>query len=106
MDDVGSSEYPFAMRPENMARRLKHNPYVSSDPINSYDRSVDVVIGPLSEFSYRVVDNYIMGRPLGRGAYAEVREMIDHNTLVRRAVKIVSGHSMLKIAFAKFNLFK
>ncbi|KAF1743645.1 hypothetical protein MXB_3267 [Myxobolus squamalis] len=54
----------------------------------SYMDSKDVLESASSlQIVYKLINGYVMGRILGNGTYAEVREMIDHSTLQRRAAK-------------------
>lgn len=53
--------------------------------------------------SCKMVGKYVMGDILGEGSYGKVKEVLDSETLARRAVKVTKQLIFLKILF--FNKF-
>lgn len=49
-------------------------------------------------------DRYIMGDPLGEGSYSKVKEVLDTETLERRAVKIMKNKRLRKIPNGEQNV--
>lgn len=52
----------------------------------------------------KVLGRYVMGDVLGEGSYAKVKEAIDSETLVRRAVKIMKKRKLRKIPNGEQNV--
>jgi serine/threonine-protein kinase 11 len=52
----------------------------------------------------KVLGRYVMGDVLGEGSYAKVKEAIDSETLVRRAVKIMKKRKLRKIPNGEANV--
>merc|ERR1719341_2998420 len=52
----------------------------------------------------KVLGRYVMGDVLGEGSYAKVKEAIDSETLVRRAVKIMKKRKLRKIPHGEANV--
>lgn len=52
----------------------------------------------------KVLGRYVMGDVLGEGSYAKVKEAIDSETLIRRAVKIMKKRKLRKIPNGEANV--
>jgi serine/threonine-protein kinase 11 len=52
----------------------------------------------------KVLGRYVMGDVLGEGSYAKVKEAIDSETLIRRAVKIMKKRKLRKIPHGEANV--
>jgi len=52
----------------------------------------------------KVLGRYVMGDVLGEGSYAKVKEAIDQDTLIRRAVKIMKKKKLRKIPNGEANV--
>merc|ERR1719228_1426556 len=52
----------------------------------------------------KVLGRYVMGDVLGEGSYAKVKEAIDQDTLIRRAVKIMKKRKLRKIPNGEANV--
>lgn len=45
----------------------------------------------------KVLNGYLFGEAIGEGSYGKVKEVLEQNTLVRRAVKIIKEARLRKI---------
>ena len=52
----------------------------------------------------KMVGKYLMGDMLGEGSYGKVKEMLDSETLCRRAVKILKKKKLRKIPNGELNV--
>lgn len=52
----------------------------------------------------KMIGKYVMGNKLGEGAYGKVKEMLDSETLCRRAVKILKKKKLRKIINGEENV--
>lgn len=52
----------------------------------------------------KMIGKYVMGNMLGEGAYGKVKEMLDSETLCRRAVKILKKRKLRKIMNGEENV--
>lgn len=66
--------------------------------------SKDVVFGSRQKRAKVLNGKYVMGDLLGEGSYAKVKEAIDQETLVRRAVKIMKRKKLRKIPHGEENV--
>ena len=62
-----------------------------------------LLVGHLSHV-FHFPGRYVMGDVLGEGSYAKVKEAIDSETLVRRAVKIMKKRKLRKIPHGEANV--
>lgn len=53
---------------------------------------------------FKMVGKYVMGDMLGEGSYAKVKEMMDTETLCRRAVKILKKRKLRRIPNGEENV--
>jgi len=52
----------------------------------------------------KMIGKYVMGDMLGEGAYGKVKEVLDSETLCRRAVKILKKRKLRKIMNGEENV--
>lgn len=52
----------------------------------------------------KIIGKYVMGDVLGEGSYGKVKEMLDSETLCRRAVKILKKKKLRKIPNGEQNV--
>ncbi|UYV68884.1 STK11 [Cordylochernes scorpioides] len=52
----------------------------------------------------KMIGKYIMGDVLGEGSYGKVKEILDSETLCRRAVKILKKKKLRRIPFGEINV--
>lgn len=52
----------------------------------------------------KMVGKYVMGELLGEGSYGKVKEMLDSETLCRRAVKILKEKKLKRIPNGELNV--
>ena len=72
-------------------------------PFYKYD-STDIVYAQPRRKAKIVGNKYLKGEMLGEGSYSKVKEMLDVNTLCRRAVKIMKQKRLRKIPNGEANV--
>lgn len=60
--------------------------------LNAFDNNVVVETEKL-----KCIDQYLVGKTLGRGSYSKVKETFDTTTLNRHAIKIMKRRDLLRI---------
>lgn len=65
--------------------------------------SNDIVYQPRRRRA-KLIGKYLMGDMLGEGSYGKVKEVLDTETLVRRAVKILKRRKLRKIPNGEQNV--
>ena len=73
---------------------LQFHRYNSEDVIYELPKKQAKIIG----------DKYLKGEQLGDGSYSKVKEMLDVNTLCRRAVKIMKQKRLRRIPNGEANV--
>jgi serine/threonine-protein kinase 11 len=71
---------------------------------NSFDP--DEVVYRSQKKPCKMVGKYIMGDLLGEGSYGKVKEVLDSETLVRRAAKILKKKKLKRIPNGEKNVLK
>lgn len=71
---------------------------------NSFDP--DEVVYRAEKKPCKMVGKYIMGDLLGEGSYGKVKEVLDSETLVRRAAKILKKKKLKRIPNGEKNVLK
>ncbi|KAJ8966071.1 hypothetical protein NQ317_018889 [Molorchus minor] len=76
--------------------------------INNFFHRVDSdqVIYQSKKRKLKLVGKYVMGDLLGEGSYGKVKEMLDSDTLCRRAVKILKQRKLRRIPNGEQNVQK
>lgn len=64
----------------------------------------DQIIYQSKKRKLKLVGKYVMGDLLGEGAYGKVKEMLDSETLCRRAVKILKQRKLRRIPNGEQNV--
>lgn len=64
----------------------------------------DQIIYQSKKRKLKLVGKYVMGDLLGEGAYGKVKEMLDSETLCRRAVKILKERKLRRIPYGEQNV--
>ena len=73
-------------------------------PFYRYD-STDIIYAQPQRPKAKIVGNkYLKGELLGEGSYSKVKEMLDVNTLCRRAVKIMKQRRLRRIPNGEANV--
>lgn len=72
-------------------------------PFYKYD-STDIIYAQPHRKAKIVGNKYLKGELLGEGSYSKVKEMLDVNTLCRRAVKIMKQKRLSRIPNGKINV--
>ena len=72
-------------------------------PFHFYN-SDDVIYEPPKKRAKIIGGKYLKGEMLGEGAYSKVKEMLDVNTLCRRAVKIMKQRRLRRIPNGETNV--
>ena len=73
-------------------------------PFYRYD-STDIIYAQPQRPKAKIVGNkYLKGELLGEGSYSKVKEMLDVNTLCRRAVKIMKQRRLRRIPNGETNV--
>ena len=73
-------------------------------PFYKYD-STDIIYAQPQRPKAKIVGNkYLKGELLGEGSYSKVKEMLDVNTLCRRAVKIMKQRRLRRIPNGETNV--
>ena len=109
---VGSVDYdPPCLSPMVPPGEMNHPMHMrimeeSTDefvPFHRYN-SDDVIYDVPKKRAKIVGGKYLKGELLGEGAYSKVKEMLDVNTLCRRAVKIMKQRRLRKIPNGEANV--
>ena len=76
------------------------------DDINMFFNRVDSdqIIYQEKKNKCKFVGKYVMGDLLGEGSYGKVKEMLDSETLCRRAVKILKKRKLRRIPNGESNV--
>lgn len=79
---------------------------VNLDPTNLFFHRVDSaeIIYQSKKRKCKLVGKYVMGDILGEGSYGKVKEMLDSETLCRRAVKILKKKKLRRIPNGEQNV--
>lgn len=64
----------------------------------------DQIIYQTKKKKFKMIGKYVMGDLLGEGSYAKVKEMMDTDTLCRRAVKILKKRKLRRIPNGEENV--
>lgn len=80
------------------------NECVSTSLFNSFDP--DEVVYQVQKKQCKMVGKYVMGDLLGEGSYGKVKEVLDSETLVRRAAKILKKKKLKRIPNGEKNVLK
>lgn len=73
-------------------------------PFYKYD-STDIIYAQPQRPKAKIIGNkYLKGELLGEGSYSKVKEMLDVNTLCRRAVKIMKQRRLRRIPNGEANV--
>lgn len=64
----------------------------------------DQIIYQTKKKKFKMIGKYVMGDLLGEGSYAKVKEMMDTETLCRRAVKILKKRKLRRIPNGEENV--
>ena len=64
----------------------------------------DLIIYPPKKRKAKVIGKYLMGDMLGEGSYGKVKELLDMETLRRRAVKIMKKRRLRRIPNGEENV--
>lgn len=64
----------------------------------------DQIIYQTKKKKCKMIGKYVMGDLLGEGSYAKVKEMLDTETLCRRAVKILKKRKLRRIPNGEENV--
>ncbi|XP_048416004.1 serine/threonine-protein kinase STK11 isoform X2 [Stegostoma tigrinum] len=85
--------------------------YISDNDLMGVDTfihridSTDVIYQPRKKRA-KIIGKYLMGDLLGEGSYGKVKEMLDSETLCRRAVKILKKKKLRRIPNGEANVKK
>lgn len=71
---------------------------------NSFDP--DEVVYRAQKKPCKMVGKYVMGDLLGEGSYGKVKEVLDSETLIRRAAKILKKKKLKRIPNGEKNVLK
>lgn len=76
------------------------------DNINNFFHRVnsDQIIYQRKKRKLKMISKYVMGDLLGEGSYGKVKEMLDSETLCRRAVKILKQKKLRRIPNGEMNV--
>lgn len=64
----------------------------------------DQIIYESKKKKFKMIGKYVMGDLLGEGSYGKVKEMLDSETLCRRAVKILKKRKLRRIPNGEQNV--
>uniref|UniRef100_A0A8C6PTG7 Serine/threonine-protein kinase STK11 n=1 Tax=Nothobranchius furzeri TaxID=105023 RepID=A0A8C6PTG7_NOTFU len=93
------------------ARELQHLDYLNENELMEMDTfihridSTEVIYQPRRKRA-KLIGKYLMGDLLGEGSYGKVKEMLDSETLCRRAVKILKKKKLRRIPNGEANVKK
>ena len=91
--------------PVNLMGHIDHFDFMSDDDALVVHRvdSKDIVYQPRRRRA-KLIGKYLMGDLLGEGSYGKVKELLDTETLFRRAVKILKRKKLRKIPNGEQNV--
>lgn len=72
--------------------------------IGFYKLNSDQVIYCRKKKKCKLIGKYVMGDALGEGSYGKVKELLDSETLCRRAVKILKKRKLRRIPNGEQNV--
>lgn len=80
--------------------------FMTTDPANMFFNRVDSaeIIYQAKKKVCKMVGKYVMGDVLGEGSYGKVKEVLDSETLNRRAVKILTKRKLRRIPNGEENV--
>lgn len=90
---------------------LQHLDYLNENELMEMDTfihridSTEVIYQPRRKRA-KLIGKYLMGDLLGEGSYGKVKEMLDSDTLCRRAVKILKKKKLRRIPNGEANVKK
>lgn len=84
---------------------LKENELMEMDTFIHRIDSTEVIYQPRRKRA-KLIGKYLMGDLLGEGSYGKVKEMLDSETLCRRAVKILKKKKLRRIPNGEANVKK
>uniref|UniRef100_A0AAZ3QJT2 Serine/threonine-protein kinase STK11 n=1 Tax=Oncorhynchus tshawytscha TaxID=74940 RepID=A0AAZ3QJT2_ONCTS len=90
---------------------LQHLDYLTENELMGMDTfihridSTEVIYQPRRKRA-KLIGKYLMGDLLGEGSYGKVKEMLDSDTLCRRAVKILKKKKLRRIPNGEANVKK
>lgn len=93
------------------AGELHHLDYLNENELMEMDTfihridSTEVIYQPRRKRA-KLIGKYLMGDLLGEGSYGKVKEMLDSETLCRRAVKILKKKKLRRIPNGEANVKK
>ncbi|KAJ3594891.1 hypothetical protein NHX12_004196 [Muraenolepis orangiensis] len=93
------------------AGELQHLDYLTENELMGMDTfihridSTEVIYQPRRKRA-KLIGKYLMGDLLGEGSYGKVKEMLDSDTLCRRAVKILKKKKLRRIPNGEANVKK
>ncbi|KAL0201934.1 hypothetical protein M9458_005121, partial [Cirrhinus mrigala] len=102
------SERPGKM---SVGGELQHLDYLTENELMGMDTfihridSTEVIYQPRRKRA-KLIGKYLMGDLLGEGSYGKVKEMLDSETLCRRAVKILKKKKLRRIPNGEANVKK
>lgn len=85
---------------------INDDPNYESDEINMFFHRVDSnqIIYEEKKKKCKFIGKYVMGDILGEGSYGKVKEVLDSQTLCRRAVKILKKRKLRRIPNGELNV--
>lgn len=95
----------------SLGGELQHLEYLTESELMGMDTfihridSTDVIYQPRRKRA-KLIGKYLMGDLLGEGSYGKVKEMLDSETLCRRAVKILKKKKLRRIPNGEANVKK
>lgn len=84
---------------------LNENELMEMDTFIHRIDSTEVIYQPRRKRA-KLIGKYLMGDLLGEGSYGKVKEMLDSETLCRRAVKILKKKKLRRIPNGEANVKK
>lgn len=104
MSATGDDEDVFKDLVLNVPADWTANGCVQTGLFNSFDP--DAVVYRAEKKPCKMVGKYVMGDLLGEGSYGKVKEVLDSETLVRRAAKILKKKKLKRIPNGEKNVIK
>lgn len=85
---------------------INDDPTYDLDEINMFFHRVDSdqIIYEEKKKKCKFIGKYVMGDVLGEGSYGKVKEVLDSETLCRRAVKILKRKKLRRIPNGELNV--
>ncbi|CAO1420575.1 unnamed protein product [Diamesa hyperborea] len=105
VETTADGDSKFWLENDLEIEKLDLSAFNSTNMTNIFNRvDSDEIIYQAKKQKCKMVGKYVMGDKLGEGSYGKVKEMLDSETLNRRAVKILTKRKLRRIPNGESNV--